>query len=145
VDPSGQAQMQTRLPAQSASVQCDGAWDSSTIAAARDGYVDMHGVPQRLGFVDLPHPDRRSVSQRVDRIVVRHRSIAEYGAPKAYVDRVALGRDREQCPSAREPRRLCDGLRQARRFAQRSHPKYRGRPAMQHHPVVDALPGWNRL
>ena len=109
VDPSGHAQIQTRLPARSASVQCDGAWDSSTMrppaasaacearrdVLARDRHVEMHRVPQRLGLVELLHPDRRSVSEGIHRIVVSHRRVAEHSAPEADVNRIALRRDRE--------------------------------------------------
>ena len=69
---------------------------------ARDRHVDVHRVPQRLGLVEFLHPDGRSVSKGVDRIIVGQRRIivgqrhvAEHGAPEADVNGIALGRDRE--------------------------------------------------
>ena len=67
-------------------------------AAARsesDRDIEMHRVPQRLGLVELLHPDRRSVSKGVHRIIVSHRHVPDHGAPEAEVNRIALRRDRE--------------------------------------------------
>ena len=61
----------------------------------RDRHVDVHRVAQWFGLVELLHPDRRSVSKGVDRIVVGHRDVAEDGAPKTDVNRIALRRDGE--------------------------------------------------
>jgi len=55
----------------------------------------MHRVPQRLGLVELLHPDGRSVSEGVHRIVVGHRHVSAYRAPESDVKGVALRRDRE--------------------------------------------------
>ena len=60
-----------------------------------DRHIDVHRVPQRLGLVELLHPDRRSVSERIDGVVVGHGLVAERGAPEADVDRGGLGGDRK--------------------------------------------------
>ena len=84
--PSGQAQIQTRLPARSESVQCEGACarvdDAPTGGdrcreprlglLARDRDVDVHRVSQGLGGVDLLHPDRRPVAKGIDGVVIGH-------------------------------------------------------------------------
>src|SRR5262249_15219504 len=54
-------------------------------ALTRNRHVDVHRVAQCLSLVELLHPDRRSVSQGVHRIVVGHWSVAEDGAPKTDV------------------------------------------------------------
>ena len=59
---------------------------------ARNRHVDVHHVSQWLGLVELLHPDRRSVSKGVDRIVVGHRTVAEDGAPKTDVNCIAFCR-----------------------------------------------------
>ena len=60
-----------------------------------DGYVDVHCVAQRLGLVEFLHPHGRAVPKRIDRVVFRHRRVAEDGAPKADVYRIALCRNGE--------------------------------------------------
>ena len=79
--------MQTRLPARSARIQAlAGAGLVDDAAAGRqgrgqavlgllagDGDVDVHRVSQRLGGVEVLHPDRRSVAERVDGVVVGQR------------------------------------------------------------------------
>jgi hypothetical protein len=62
---------------------------------ARDRHVDVHRVTQWFGLVELLHPDRRSVSKRIDRIVVGHRGVAEDGAPKPDVNCIAFCRYRD--------------------------------------------------
>jgi hypothetical protein len=62
-------------------------------ALTRDRYVDVHRVAQWFGLVELLHPDRRSVSKGVPRIVVGHRGVAEDGASKTDVNRIAFRRD----------------------------------------------------
>ena len=47
----------------------------------------------RPTLVELLHPDRRSVSKGIDRIVVGHRGVAEDGAPKTDVNHTAFRRD----------------------------------------------------
>src|SRR5215469_2445540 len=64
-------------------------------ALSPDRHVDVHRVAQWLGLVELLHPDRRSVSKGVDRIVVGYRDVAEDGAPKTDVNRIALRRNGE--------------------------------------------------
>lgn len=58
---------------------------------ASDGHVDVHRVPERLVRVELLHPDRRAVAERIDGIVVVYRRVPEGGAPEADLDRVGLG------------------------------------------------------
>ena len=50
---------------------------------ACDRHVDVHRVSQRLGLIELLHPHRRSVSERIDGIVVGHRGVAECSAQKS--------------------------------------------------------------
>ena len=109
VAPSGHAAMQTRLPARSARIQArrrprivddpaaggERRREPRLGVLARDRHVDVHRVSQRLRLVEVLHPHRRTVSERVDGVVVGHRVVAEHGAPEADVDRVGLGGDRE--------------------------------------------------
>jgi hypothetical protein len=62
---------------------------------ARDRYVEVHRVPQRLGRVQRLHPDCRSVSKRVHRIIVSHRLVPEHGTPEAEVNQIGLRSNRE--------------------------------------------------
>ena len=62
---------------------------------ARHGHVDAHRMPQQLGRLELLHPDRRSVTERVDAVVVGHRRVAEHRTPEPDVQHVGLRRDRE--------------------------------------------------
>ena len=80
---------------------------------ACDRYVDVHRVPQRLGLVERLHPDRRTVPERVDAVVVGHRRIAEHGAPETDVHRIWLRGDRElhlldRCAVGDRAVRRCD-------------------------------------
>ena len=43
-------------------------------------------VPQRLGRVEILHPDRRAVTERIDCVVVVHRGVPEDGTPEADID-----------------------------------------------------------
>ena len=72
---------------------------------ARDRDIEMHRVPQWLGLVELLHPDRRSVSKGVHRIIISYRHVPEHGAPEVEVNRIALRRDRElHLLDGRDPR-----------------------------------------
>jgi hypothetical protein len=51
------------------------------------GHASMH--------TRLPEPDRRSVAEPVDGVVVGRRGIPQDGAPEADIDRVGVCRDRE--------------------------------------------------
>jgi hypothetical protein len=62
-------------------------------ALTRDRHVDVHRMAQWLGLVELLHPDCRSVSKGVDRIVFRHRDVTEDRAPKTDVNHIAFRRD----------------------------------------------------
>ena len=62
---------------------------------ASDGHVDVHRVPERLVRVELLHPDRRAVAERVDGVVVGQRCVPEDSAPEADIDRVGLRSDRQ--------------------------------------------------
>ncbi len=55
----------------------------------------MHRVPERLGRVEVLHPDRRAVTERVDGVVVGQARVPEDSAPEADVDRVGLRSDRQ--------------------------------------------------
>lgn len=61
----------------------------------RQRHVYVHGVTQRLVLVELLHPDRRSVSEWVDRVVVGHREVAEDGTPESDVTCIRLRRHGE--------------------------------------------------
>src|SRR5688572_15722994 len=71
----------------------DGCLEPRLDVLSRDRYVDVHRVPQWLGLVELLHPDRRPVSKGIDRIVGGHQNVAEDGAPKTDVNRIAFRRD----------------------------------------------------
>ena len=107
--PSGQAAMQTRLPARSARIQKAGAWESSMMRPpaangcghamlglfARDRDIDVHRMSQGFGGVKVLHPDRRSVPEWIDGVVLGQFGVAEHGTPEADIDRIRLGRDGE--------------------------------------------------
>jgi hypothetical protein len=61
----------------------------------RDGHVNVHRMSQCLDFIDLLHPDRRSVAKRIDCIVVGHWGVTEHSAPEVDVNHFLLRRDRE--------------------------------------------------
>ena len=95
---------------------------------ARDLYVEMHRVPQRLGLVELLHPDRRSLSKGVHRIIVSHRHLPEHRAPepRSIASRFAAiasctswtaARSRPHRASARRPTRSARARRVAARVA----------------------------
>ena len=56
-----------------------------------DRHVDVHRVAQRLRRIQVLHPDRGALAERVDAVVVVHRRVAEDRAPEAEVDRIGLG------------------------------------------------------
>jgi hypothetical protein len=55
----------------------------------------VHRVSQWLRRVKILHPDRRSVADRVDGVVVGHPCVPEDSAPEANIDRIWLPRDGE--------------------------------------------------
>ena len=63
---------------------------------AGNRYVDVHRVPQRLGLVEILHPDCRPMAEWVDRVVVCQLGVPEDGAPEPYVDPPGMGRDGER-------------------------------------------------
>jgi hypothetical protein len=107
--PSGHAQMQTRLPARSASTQAPGGTRIVDDAAAcrersrqacldvlpGNGHVDVHRVPQWLGLVEILHPDRRSMAEWIEGVVVGHPGVPKHSPPEANIDGLGVRRDGE--------------------------------------------------
>ena len=62
---------------------------------AGHGDVDVHRVPQRLGLVELLHPDRRSVTEAVNGVVLSCAGVPEDRAPESEVDLGRAGGDGE--------------------------------------------------
>ena len=60
---------------------------------ASDRHVYVHGVPQRLGLVQILQPDRRTVAQPIDSVVFGQRRVPQGGAPEANIAIVGLRRD----------------------------------------------------
>jgi hypothetical protein len=60
---------------------------------ASDGHVDMHGMAERFGWIQLLHPNGGPMADRVNAIVVGHRRIPEHRSPEAEVDAFWLGCD----------------------------------------------------
>src|SRR5262245_21401155 len=55
---------------------------------ASDRDIDVHRVPERLRRVQLLHPDRGAMPERVDAVVVGHPDIAEHSTPEREIDDV---------------------------------------------------------
>jgi len=62
---------------------------------AGDRQVDVHGMAQRLGIIEVLHPDRLSVAERVDGVVIVKGRVTERGTPEPDVQLVRLRRDRQ--------------------------------------------------
>jgi hypothetical protein len=62
---------------------------------AGNGHVDVHRVPQWLGLVEILHPDRRSMAERVHGVVVGQLGVPEDGSPEPDIDGLGVCRDGE--------------------------------------------------
>jgi hypothetical protein len=58
-------------------------------------HVDVHRVPQWLGLVEILHPDRRPMAERIDRVVFGQFRVPEDGPPEAELHGFWMGRDGE--------------------------------------------------
>jgi hypothetical protein len=52
---------------------------------ARHRHVDVHRVPQWLGRVEVLHPERGPVAERVNAVVLGQRVVAQHGSPEVDV------------------------------------------------------------
>jgi hypothetical protein len=62
---------------------------------AGNRHVNVHRVPQRLGLVEILHPDRRPMAEWVDGVVAGQLGIPEDGPPEADIDGLGVCRDGE--------------------------------------------------
>jgi hypothetical protein len=62
---------------------------------AGNRHIDVHRVPQRLGLVEILHPDRRPMAEGVDGVVAGQFGVPEDGPPEADIDGLGMCRDGE--------------------------------------------------